>query len=53
MIFACKIAVQVYVREELIHTFYPLHDDADLEKLGSKWYWAFFQTQPFGKQQID
>ncbi|XP_021955512.1 anoctamin-10 isoform X1 [Folsomia candida] len=46
-IFVGQSIFQTFLTESLITSYYPLHDDAELTSLGDKWYWAFFQAQPF------
>ncbi|CAL8113453.1 unnamed protein product [Orchesella dallaii] len=46
-VYAGQSLFQVYWAEKLISSYYPLHDQDELCKLGEKWYWAFFQAQPF------
>ncbi|CAG7816666.1 unnamed protein product [Allacma fusca] len=46
-LFPGQSILQVYLQEGLITSFFPLHDEAELTHLGAKWYWAFFQAQPF------
>lgn len=49
-IFVGQSIFQTFLTESLITSYYPLHDDAELTSLGDKWYWAFFQAQPFGNK---
>lgn len=48
-VYSGQSVFQIYLSEKLISQYYPLHDQEELNKLGEKWYWAFFQAQPFGK----
>jgi len=45
----CSPSVQVYLEEGLILEHFHLHDQAELDYLGDKWYRVILEAQPFGK----
>lgn len=48
-IYPGKSLLQTFIRAGIIEKVYTLHDEEILRKLGSKWFMALFQKQPYGK----
>ena len=42
---------RLLLQEGIIAQLFPVHDSAELERLGKSWYAALFQRQPFGEHR--